>query len=600
MTDESPFLVDLRGVVDLLSHHLYSSPRVYLRELVQNGVDALTARRAHEPSAPGRITITPADVAEDGRLHVVDTGIGLDDEGIRSVLATIGASSKRDELGLARDSFLGQFGIGLLSCFLVSDEIEVRTRRCEAAGGTGETWQWVGRSRGTYAVRRSQDPLPAAGTEVLLTPLRGHADLLRTDAVRAIVREAASFLPVEIVLVTERGEEVVSREAFPWERPDLTGVSRRAAAMELCEDLLGFSPLDVVELSDAESGTRGFAFVLPQATVQRGVHRLYSKRMLVSAEESQVLPDWAFFVRAVLDTEQLRLTASRESLHDDELRDETRDRLGGQLKRWLLRMVESDPTRAEEFFRVHHLGVKAMATQDDSMLEVVARVMTWETTEGALTLRELGGLAPVITYVDNVDEYLHLAPLARAQGLAVLNAGYAYDTLLLERWLATTSGLDSRRLTQRELVSEFEELSGADTELFAPLLEVARVALERSQTVPSVRWVAPETLHAVLLHDRESRRELDRQLVAEASDDVWSAALAAFAQPDLRPQLVLNAANPVLRRLAASADRALQQTAVEALYAQALLSGRHPLRPFDNALVSRALPALIDRAVDGA
>ena len=75
-----------------------------------------------------------------------------------------------------------------------------------------------------------------------------------------------------------------------------------------------------------------------------------------------VLPEWAFFVRAVLDTERLGLTASREALHDDELLDETRARLGDQLKRWLLRMARTDRQRAEDFFRVHHLAVKAAAT----------------------------------------------------------------------------------------------------------------------------------------------------------------------------------------------------------------------------------------------
>lgn len=96
------FQVDLRGMVDLLSHHLYSSPRVYLRELVQNSADAITARAAVEPDCPRRIEIVPADVADDGFLHIHDTGIGLDAESIRSVLATIGASTKRDELGFAR------------------------------------------------------------------------------------------------------------------------------------------------------------------------------------------------------------------------------------------------------------------------------------------------------------------------------------------------------------------------------------------------------------------------------------------------------------------------------------------------------------------
>ncbi|MDX6261600.1 MAG: molecular chaperone HtpG, partial [Kribbellaceae bacterium] len=115
------FQVDLHGVVDLLSNHLYSSPRVYLRELLQNAVDAITARRAVEADAPGRIDVQ----VDDRRISVSDSGIGLNPDQVTELLATIGRSSKRDEIGFARTEFLGQFGIGLLSAFMVAEEIEV-------------------------------------------------------------------------------------------------------------------------------------------------------------------------------------------------------------------------------------------------------------------------------------------------------------------------------------------------------------------------------------------------------------------------------------------------------------------------------------------
>src|SRR6476469_4426959 len=92
------FQVDLRGVVDLLSHHLYASPRVYVRELLQNAVDAITARRAAagpgDPPVPARVRIDPPDVTGDGTLRVSDTGIGLTEEQVHQFLATIGRSSK--------------------------------------------------------------------------------------------------------------------------------------------------------------------------------------------------------------------------------------------------------------------------------------------------------------------------------------------------------------------------------------------------------------------------------------------------------------------------------------------------------------------------
>ncbi len=119
------FQVDLHGIVDLLSNHLYSSPRVYLRELLQNAVDAITARQAVDA---GRAADGSTYRRRTGLLSISDTGIGLLPDQVRELLATIGRSSKRDEIGFARSEFLGQFGIGLLSAFMVADEIEVVTQ----------------------------------------------------------------------------------------------------------------------------------------------------------------------------------------------------------------------------------------------------------------------------------------------------------------------------------------------------------------------------------------------------------------------------------------------------------------------------------------
>jgi molecular chaperone HtpG len=352
---DSPFHVDLRGVVDLLSHHLYSGPRVYLRELLQNSLDAVTARTQDDPQAPRRVRIVPADLSPDGCLHVDDSGIGLDEDGIRAVLATIGASTKRDALGLARESFLGQFGIGLLSCFLVTDEIRVTTRRA----GTDETWLWVGRDDGTYSVALSPQPRAEPGTDVALRPRGSAADLLSAEVVERLAASYASYLPVDLVVETAGGPVIAAGRRFPWEG------GGRDAALSLGEVVVGARPLDVVDLSDPVSGVRGQAFVLPHPTGTRGGHRLYAKRMLVGESVPDVLPDWAFFVRAVLDTERLALTASRESLADDDVLGQTRARLGDQLKRWLLRMARTDRARAQEFFGVHHLGqVAAIAVGD--------------------------------------------------------------------------------------------------------------------------------------------------------------------------------------------------------------------------------------------
>lgn len=162
------FQVDLSGMVDLLSRHLYSGPQVFVRELIQNAVDAVSARLEHAPEAPAFIRLTPG-TSEQGlpTLEVTDTGTGLTAAEAAELLATIGRSSKRDPiLGLGRDRFIGQFGIGLLASFMVADQIEVISRSEDLRA---HPVHWIGYSDGTFTVSELEDTNISVGTTVRLT-----------------------------------------------------------------------------------------------------------------------------------------------------------------------------------------------------------------------------------------------------------------------------------------------------------------------------------------------------------------------------------------------------------------------------------------------
>ena len=182
-----PFQVDLRSVVDLLSRHLYSSPQVFLRELLQNARDAIRARAEFDPDAPaGLVSIVPADAGSP--FVLTDNGIGLDAAEASELLATVGRTSKRDEMfGLRRDGYLGQFGIGLLSCLMVADSIVVRSRSARGA----RPIEWVGSASGTFTLRELSDAEGAdlpVGTVVSLTPRPDEAALVTGGRVRSLVR----------------------------------------------------------------------------------------------------------------------------------------------------------------------------------------------------------------------------------------------------------------------------------------------------------------------------------------------------------------------------------------------------------------------------
>ncbi|GAA4427009.1 HSP90 family protein [Actinokineospora soli] len=569
------FQVDLRGVVDLLSHHLYSSPRVYLRELLQNAVDATTAR-----GVPEGIAIT----ADGARLTVEDGGIGLTEAQVHEFLATIGRSAKRDDLGFARHEFLGQFGIGLLSAFVVADEVTVVTR----AEGSPAV-EWVGRADGTYRIGPGQRD--RVGTTVTLTPLPGAEQWYAPPTVTELVAMYGGMLPYD---VTVNG--AVVNTPVPWQHGDRD--LRRAELVGFAQESLGFTPFDVVELDVPEAGLTGVAYVLPFSAnpAQRAGHRVYLKRMLLAESAEGLLPDWAFFARCVVDATELRPTASREALYADPLLDETRQALGDQLRGWLVGLARTDPDRLTRFLGVHHLGVKALALHDDDMLTLVDQWWPMETNVGRMTTADFRARYGALRYTATADDFRQLAGVAAAQDIAVINGGYTYDGELIERM--ATLGATVERLDPTDLATRFDAVDPAVELGLRPFLSTAQRAMDKLGCEVVLRAFEPASLPVLYLVDRETAFRGELRATRERADALWAGVLSAFDKPsDDRPQLVLNHRNPLVRRVCGLTDPTLVGLAVEALYGQALLMGYHPIRPSDAALLNRSFLGLLDQAV---
>ncbi|GAA2135636.1 HSP90 family protein [Kitasatospora kazusensis] len=588
------FRVDLRGIVDLLSHHLYTSPQVYSRELLQNAVDAITAVQLDRPEYQGRISITSGDLTGDGSLEIRDNGIGLGERQVHELLATIGRSSKRDELGFARHEFIGQFGIGLLSCFMVSDEIRVSTRR-----GDEPTVLWHGRSDGSYAVELAAADRQRAepGTTVTLRPRPGTEHLLTRAAITRLAGHYGSQLPFP---VTVDGTELTGGTA-PWARPEQESAATRRVRLErYCEEVFGFTPFDVIDIASAEAGLNGVAFVLPMPAnpAVPAAHRVYLKQMLLAEGAERLLPDWAFFVRCVVDTTELRPTASREALYEDSLLAATRDALGDRLRGWLLRLGTGDPARLRSFLRVHHLGVKAIAVHDDEMLRLVEEFWPMETNVGPLTLAEFRARYGLLRFTPQLDEFRQLAPVAAAQGLAVLNAGYVYDSELIDRVATLDRELVVEPLRAADLTTHLERLDVADEGSLGPFLATADRVLGRLGCDVLVRSFEPSGLPALYLLDEDTAFQVDVRSTREQVDETWAAILGSFqSATDPRPRLILNHRNPLVRQVLTLGEPELTGMCLEGLYVQALLLGHHPLRPADTAVLNQSFLGLIGRAV---
>ena len=600
------FRVDLAGMVDLLSHHLYSGPHVYLRELLQNAVDALTARLAQDPDAPTTIRLSSTTEANGTTVLVVsDSGVGLTADEATELLATIGRSSKRDPHGLGVAHYLGQFGIGMLAAFMVADRIEVTSR--SARPGTDPTI-WVGHSDGTFDVS-ALPPGPAAdaipvGTTVRVWSRRGCEHWLETSTVVALATDYGSLLPFDVaVSVPVEGAEPMWRRitvpVLPWQVRYPTAEVRSRMLAAYCERVLGFTPLGHIDLSVPLAGVSGVAFILPQAvTPGSGRHRVYSKQMLVGARVDGVLPDWAFFTRAILNSDALSPTASREQIHDDEILLATREALGTQLKEWATATLTTPSTLTRRFVETHHLALRSLALTDEDMLDLAAQVLPFETTDGVRTLHDIGQDGEIV-FTSTTEAFRRISAVARAQGLVVVNAGYVYDADLLAR-LGRRPGWQVRELSSTDITQVLALVAPAREAHLAAALSVAEAVLTDEDCHVLVRTFEPESLPAVLLRDPdgEHRRALARE--REAAPGLWGGLLDAL-ETDTTTRtrsLVLNDSSTLVQQLLAAPDGVVFAEGLRALYLSAVMLAGEGLRPREVASLHDALSVLLAHSLN--
>jgi molecular chaperone HtpG len=321
--------------------------------------------------------------------------------------------------------------------------------------------------------------------------------------------------------------------------------------------------------------------------------------MLLAEGAEGVLPPWAFFARCVIDTSELRPTASREALYEDSLLEAAREALGDQLRGWLMQLAGRNPRRLGEFLDVHHLGVKALALHDDEMLRLVERWWPMETNAGRMTLADFRAQHGLVRYSAQLDEFRQIGAVAAAQGMPLVNAGYIYDTEIIERLPHVEPGALIERVEPGDLSTAFDALEPEVELAKRPFVQLAQRALDRLGCEVVLRAFDPAGVPAMYLTSRSASFAAELRATRERVDDVWADVLDALARTDEqdRSQLVLNYRNPLVRRVTEIPDADLVRLAVEGLYGQALLLGHHPLRPADAALLNGSFLGLLNKAV---
>lgn len=596
---EHKFQINLGGIIDLLSNHLYSSESVYVRELLQNGVDAIRARRALEPDHEGHIVIHVAR-SDSGSPQIVfqDDGIGLTEEETHRFLSTIGESSKRADLN--RSDFIGQFGIGLLSCFVVSEEIFMVTRSIDEGAPAVE---WRGRADGTYDVNVDHDSTMEPGTTVYLSCRDGAEEWFEPQTVIELARKFGALLPFPIDVIAGTETRRINEEP-PWRKSYGNRREERDALLRFGRKLFDEDEFfDVIPLRSEVGDVDGAAFILsysPSPTA-RGRHRVYLKNMLLSEASENLLPNWAFFVTCVVNTNGLRPTASRESFYEDETLARTRDSLGNALRDYLIDLKTSDPVRLQNLVSLHYRSIKALAAYDDEFFEIFVDLLPFETSLGRMTLGEFRQEHRVVRYVPNIDIFRQIAQVAASQGLGIINAGYSYDQDLLQKLPRVFPEVEVEKVDSTDLAESFVDLNMDERQTVFEFVTVADLVLQPYKARAEVKRFEPDELPALYLAGDEVQFMRSIEQSKEVSDAHWSSILSNLADSsdgDSYATLCFNYQNPLVRRMATLDDREMITLAVQMLYVQSLLLGHHPLSSKEMALLNTGLLDLIELGLD--
>lgn len=570
------FQVNLKGMIALLSEHIYSNPSTFVRELLQNGIDAITAFRSIDESLQGEIRVKLGD---DGSMIFEDNGIGLKEEEIHRVLTVIGESSKRGELD-SKD-FIGRFGIGLLSCFVVSNEIVFETRSALSK----EALRWCGKADGTYETVVLEEERPI-GTRVMLTPKPEWRHLFEYDSFKRNLEFYGNALPYPVWLEMGEKKERINELSPVWLNP----ATSREELLAYGRKAFQSSFIDAFQVKTDNGGVKGTIYILPFKTQFSGrlTHRIYLKRMLLSEEDCNLLPSWAFFVKCVLNAESLASTASRESLVNNEELRKTQKEIGNAIKLYLKGLMDNNRELFNRILDIHFLHIKAIAAEDNEMLSLFMDSLPFETNKGIRSFATIRNSGATVHYTTDLDDFKQVRRIASSQGLLVINAAYTFDEALLKKVSRLHPEIELEQISPARILESFTDADPKNHPEYTRFEERCNKLLKDFGCVCKLKHFTPVDTPVIFVAGEKTTPQ------KHVATNPLTSVLGAFA-PKARavPTLCMNVDNDLVLLLTETNDPIVFEAIIHILYVQSLLLGKYPVNDSEMTLFNESLYRLI-------
>lgn len=392
------FQTEVRQLLDLMIHSLYSNKEIFLRELISNASDAADKLRFEALSdeslyeGDGDLEIRVGYDRKARTITVRDNGVGMSYQEIIDNLGTIAKSGTRQFFEAltgdqAKDAqLIGQFGVGFYSCFIVADRVTVTSRRAGVGPEGGVRWESTG--EGEFSVEHVE--VPRRGTEVVLHLREGEDEFLDGFRLRSIIKRFSDHISLPILMQKEgeeEGEETVNSATALWTRAkhEITENEYHEFYKHVAHDFE--EPLAYVH-SKVEGNLEytSLLFIPSRApfdlwdrNVRRGVN-LYVRRIFIMDDAEQLMPAYLRFVRGVIDSSDLPLNISREILQQNRQIDGIRSGSVKKVMDLLGNIAENDSDKYARFWKEFGKVLKEGIIEDAKNRESIAKLLRFSST----------------------------------------------------------------------------------------------------------------------------------------------------------------------------------------------------------------------------
>ena len=437
---EFEYKAEMKQLLDLIVHSLYTHPEIYLRELISNASDALSKARFNaltdqdmldkESDLAIRLSIN----AEEMTFAIEDSGVGMTEE---ELIANLGTVAKSGTLGFMQSlkeqqkqldgNLIGQFGVGFYSVFMVTEEVTVETR---SAHPDSEGFRWRSSGQGTYTIEKIDKA--ERGTRISFKLKEEYKEFAEEYRVEQVVKKYSNFVDFPIYL----GDKQLNSITALWQR------SKSELKDEEVNEFYKFiandyqDPLDYLPVSVEGMVTFKALLFLPKEAPPEMLYRqgelenhgpqLYVKKVLIQNECRDLLPEYLRFIAGVVDTEDLSLNVSREVVQSSPVMAKIRQILTGKILGWFESLAKEQPEKFKTFYKafgpIIKIGLNTDYTNRDKLIELL-RFESTKTADGEfVTLKEYRERMGA----DQKEIYYH-SGTSRGQLLAHPNLEYFQD-----------------------------------------------------------------------------------------------------------------------------------------------------------------------------